>query len=178
MRVSPRDDLLHALLHARDQTLHSVLEEVLEQWRKAPQQGTWILSQLAKAKELQLCHHVLQAMQENHLEVSTVHFNCVLSACARKRQWAPALMLLTEMEEIQVAYDTISFSSAINACGAIWQLALALLEKMEDQQVQLDTIALNSLVSSCEKQGRWNVALDLMSNMQASEAGHILLLYL
>ena len=35
-------------------------------------------------------------------EVSTVHFNCVLSACARKRQWAPALMLLTEMEEIQV----------------------------------------------------------------------------
>eukprot|EP00435_Cladocopium_sp_Y103_P006668 s65_g2.t1 len=100
--------------------------------------------------------------------VNGVHFNCVLSACAKNGDWPSAFALLSQMDQLEVASDMISFSSSVQACVG-WALALQLLCWAEGRRMQLDTIAMNTVLGRCAKDGRWDAALELLQRMRQHE---------
>ncbi|CAK0897888.1 unnamed protein product, partial [Prorocentrum cordatum] len=81
-------------------------------------------------------------------------------------QWQRALTLLSEMWQVKLEPDVISFSAGIGACakGKQWQQALALLHEMREVKLEPGVIY-NSATSACEKGGQWQRALALLSEM-------------
>lgn len=64
-----------------------------------------------------------------------------------------------EMEDEGVHPNTITYSTAIRACGnaGALQEALKLVDEMEDKRVKLTVATYGSAVSACQRQGNWEM---------------------
>ena len=82
-------------------------------------------------------------------------------------RWKLALKMLKQMRRDKVAPDTVTFSSAIAACGSAgeWQRALLLLPLMASAGVSPNTITFSSCITACEKKGEWRPALQVLETM-------------
>ena len=71
------------------------------------------------------------------------------------------------MRREKVPPDTVTFSSAIAACGSAgeWQRALLLLPLMAAAGVSPNTITFSSCITACEKKGEWRPALEVLETM-------------
>ena len=63
--------------------------------------------------------------------------------------------------------DTVSYSSAISACGnrAKWERTVVLLDEMRRWHVELDVISFTASVTACGKDEQWESALRLLDVM-------------
>ena len=93
---------------------------------------TAIISNLARRRNLRIANAVWDWIDYIGIEKNTFHYNSMISACEKVRDYNKALRLLDEMKEKKVAKNEVTFSSAISACEKCgqWRTALDLLDQM------------------------------------------------
>ncbi|CAK0888794.1 unnamed protein product [Prorocentrum cordatum] len=84
-------------------------------------------------------------MCEAKLEPDVISYSAGISACEKGEQWQRALALLSEMQELNLESNAISFTiynAGISACGngEQWQWALALLTAMREAKLEPNVI--------------------------------------
>ena len=77
------------------------------------------------------------------------------------------MALLSEIWEVKLEPDVISYSAVISACekGEQWQRALSLLSEMRGVKLAPNVISYSAGISACEKGEQWQRALALLSEM-------------
>eukprot|EP00435_Cladocopium_sp_Y103_P058656 s309_g20.t1 len=103
---------------------------------------------------------LLEEMLQDDCEPDTICFNATISACEKCGQLQAVLQLMQQMDDLQVPKSIVTFSSAISASGATWQLALHFL-----CAGPRNTVSYSAAISSCEKAGNWSVMLLLLEDM-------------
>jgi pentatricopeptide repeat protein len=104
--------------------------------------------QAAKALEL------LLDMEDCNITPNVTTVTSVINACAKARQWQPALEVLEYTEtNFGLEPSVITLSAVITTCvkGGQWQKALELLESMNGRGLESHVITLNAAITACEK---------------------------
>ena len=104
------------------------------------------------------------------LPVDTVHYNVLISACARPRRWKEALALVDRMRKRNIARSTVTYNSLLNVLhrSGRWRLALKMLKQMRREKVPPDTVTFSSAIAACGSAGEWQRALLLLPLMAAA----------
>jgi len=107
---------------------------------------------------------------EEVLPVDTVHYNVLISACARPRRWKEALALVDRMRKRNIARSTVTYNSLLNVLhrSGRWRLALKMLKQMRREKVPPDTVTFSSAIAACGSAGEWQRALLLLPLMAAA----------
>mmetsp|Transcript_63365 Transcript_63365/g.185248 ORF Transcript_63365/g.185248 Transcript_63365/m.185248 type:complete len:730 (-) Transcript_63365:79-2268(-) len=120
------------------------------------------------------------------IEVNTQDLNSVISACEKDSRWEEALWLMHQMQTVGPPPDARSFAFTIHAVAKgfgvgtddtrRWAWSLALLQQMMCPEVgsvhrigavpTAQTWA--AVVAACSRARKWNVALTMLSQMEAS----------
>jgi len=122
-------------LSGRDVDVFRELDDALEEHVAVFQSGkavTAIISNLARRRNLRLAGVVWDWIDSVGIKKNTFHYNSMISACEKVRDYNRALRLMDEMKEKNVQKNEVTFSSAISACEKCgqWRTALDLLEQM------------------------------------------------
>jgi len=104
---------------------------------------------------------------EATLPVDTVHYNVMISACARPRRWREALELFDRMRKRNVERSTVTYNSLLHVMhrAGRWKLSLKMLKQMRRDKVPPDTITFSSAIAACGSAGEWQRALLLLPLM-------------
>jgi len=104
------------------------------------------------------------------LPVDTVHYNVMISACARPRRWKEALELFDRMRKRNVERSTVTYNSLLHVMhrAGRWRLALKLLKQMRREKVAPDTVTFSSAIAACGSAGEWQRALLLLPLMASA----------
>eukprot|EP00533_Pseudo-nitzschia_delicatissima_P000321 CAMPEP_0116104202 /NCGR_PEP_ID=MMETSP0327-20121206/14318_1 /TAXON_ID=44447 /ORGANISM="Pseudo-nitzschia delicatissima, Strain B596" /LENGTH=1065 /DNA_ID=CAMNT_0003596415 /DNA_START=80 /DNA_END=3277 /DNA_ORIENTATION=- len=129
---------------------------------------TAIISNLARRRNLRIANAVWDWIDYIGIEKNTFHYNSMISACEKVRDYNKALRLLDEMKEKKVAKNEVTFSSAISACEKCgqWRTALDLLDQMKKEGAGQTAIAYNAAISACEKGLVPHKALEIFEQMK------------
>mmetsp|Transcript_26325 Transcript_26325/g.72362 ORF Transcript_26325/g.72362 Transcript_26325/m.72362 type:complete len:1102 (-) Transcript_26325:190-3495(-) len=129
---------------------------------------TAIISNLARRRNLRIANAVWDWIDHIGIEKNTFHYNSMISACEKVRDYNKALRLLDEMKEKKVAKNEVTFSSAISACEKCgqWRIALDLLDQMKKEGAGQTAIAYNAAISACEKGLVPHKALEIFEQMK------------
>jgi len=129
---------------------------------------TAIISNLARRRNLRVANAVWDWIDYIGIEKNTFHYNSMISACEKVRDYKKALRLLDEMKEKKVAKNEVTFSSAISACEKCgqWRTALDLLDQMKKEGAGQTAIAYNAAISACEKGLVPHKALEIFEQMK------------
>lgn len=72
-------------------------------------------------------------------------------------------MLMSRMRQAGLRPTSISYSSAIAACGPTnWRLAVSLLEEAKAEGIHMDAICYNAAISAVGHAGEWQKALEIL----------------
>ncbi|CAE8635084.1 unnamed protein product, partial [Polarella glacialis] len=79
-------------------------------------------------------------------------------------RWQGAVGLLSQMLEMKVTPDDISYGVVVTACqkgsdGRQWARALEFFAAMQRQSLQPNVIAYEAALSACEQSQNWSLAL-------------------
>jgi len=129
---------------------------------------TAIISNLARRRNLRVANAVWDWIDYIGIEKNTFHYNSMISACEKVRDYTKALRLLDEMKEKKIAKNEVTFSSAISACEKCgqWRMALDLLDQMKKEGAGQTAIAYNAAISACEKGLVPHKALEIFEQMK------------
>ena len=96
------------------------------------QEGVSAILIFKQAGDAAGCLAVLRDLEERGHKPSIYHYNPLLAAAGKNRNWRGALSLFKEMGQKGIKPDTITYSSTISACEKCgqWQTALELFEEM------------------------------------------------
>lgn len=138
----------------------------------------------AKGKMWRKALDILDEMRTRGVQPSEVTYSVAITACGNGGQWQRALELLNQMRMKGMPINVITYSSTISALakaarrnlkgtvggeGSADELstkALDLLEQMKKEGVEPDAYSYSGAISACASAGRWQEALDLMSQMK------------
>ncbi|CAE8626437.1 unnamed protein product [Polarella glacialis] len=101
--------------------------------------------------------------------------NRSLHAYATVSSWAGALSLLNGATAARVSPDSITFTSAINACkrGSQWRLSVRLLDIMVSCSVRADAVSMSAAMSVYQKGQLWPAALHLLYSNSSLVSGSL-----
>eukprot|EP00928_Gymnodinium_smaydae_P032806 TRINITY_DN23672_c0_g2_i1.p1 TRINITY_DN23672_c0_g2~~TRINITY_DN23672_c0_g2_i1.p1 ORF type:complete len:707 (-),score=122.39 TRINITY_DN23672_c0_g2_i1:85-2205(-) len=94
-------------------------------------------------------------------------------------RWTEALGLLSEMAQVQLPSNLITFNAVLSAIeqGHRWDAALSLLMDACVHGLTPKTISANIVISACEKSGEWYRGLALFEDMLGRGMRHSLVSY-
>ncbi|CAN0573441.1 unnamed protein product, partial [Laminaria digitata] len=111
-----------------------------------------------------------------------ITFTSVISAASRSGRVAQAEKILDRMRLEGVAPNAATYNAVISGCsssggsgggggggGGEWRRALQVLERMEAetrQEARPEALSYSLVIKACGRDGRWETALDLLSEMQ------------
>ena len=134
----------------------------LQTWLHHPKLVTRILGRVASTQP-STAHHVLNFMQSQQIKTNAFHYTAVIAGCARKvpSEWEVAIRLLQQMVTCEIQQDTLTFNSAINACGKSvqWEASLFLVDSMAHVDLEVGTDSMNSVIGACTRGAQWERAL-------------------
>jgi len=148
------------------ETVGGVLDEA--DWGTTPEQLTALMMVVHKAQRWRAAAMLADWAQHQGLELSTMQYNLLISACARTRP-RRALAIFRRMQASAVVCDAVSYNNAIAAASrsSNLELALQLFEQMVKAGIPPTTISFNSAISACAKAADWKRALILFRQMEA-----------
>jgi pentatricopeptide repeat domain-containing protein 1 len=90
-----------------------------------------VIGALAKKLQWRRALQLLDVMDENHVPMTVVTYNTVISACARAGEVGMAKSLLVKMRKQGLTPNTISFNAVMSACASTsrWRDALSILDQ-------------------------------------------------
>eukprot|EP00929_Paragymnodinium_shiwhaense_P097491 TRINITY_DN59152_c0_g1_i1.p1 TRINITY_DN59152_c0_g1~~TRINITY_DN59152_c0_g1_i1.p1 ORF type:complete len:1017 (+),score=235.70 TRINITY_DN59152_c0_g1_i1:94-3144(+) len=125
-----------------------------------------VINACEKGEAWELAVELMHAMREARIIPDQITYNTVISACGKSHQWQRALLLVHELPSVRLSADAITWSVVVNACQRAQQtdLAMNLLGGGGWQRDgNDDVIACSNAVAVCEAGGRWELALQLLS---------------
>ncbi|OLQ02068.1 Pentatricopeptide repeat-containing protein, chloroplastic [Symbiodinium microadriaticum] len=129
---------------------------------------TSVIGACAKAAQWQAALATFQATVAAAVRPNTVTCNSLVDAMASSSgQWQRALSFLSELAQLEVQSDEITWTSAIRACESCseWQWSIALLDGMSVWNIMPNIVSYASVVRACRWSGAWSCALALMERM-------------
>lgn len=126
------------------ETVGGVLDQA--DWGTTPEQLTALMMVVHKAQRWRAAAMLADWAQHQGLELSTMQYNLLISACARTRP-RRALAIFRRMQASAVACDAVSYNNAIAAASrsSNLELALQLFEQMVKAGIPPTTISFNRL---------------------------------
>ena len=147
---------LQLLRHSRDRQLQATAVSYNSAAKTMGPMGPGPMEPMA-SRHWPCAIELLDAMHSNQISSDQVSLTAVMAACDPS-QWQTVLLL------IEPRSDVISFTTAINTCGAAqqWQMALQLLSQMSNDKVLPNQFSFGAAISACEKASEWTWALHLL----------------
>lgn len=99
------------------------------------------------------------------MQLSTMHYNLLLSACAR----AQPPRAFEIFDRMRAPRDVVTYNTAMAAALNHGEpgKALAYFEQMGAEEVEPSTISFNTAIAACTKLADWELALELFRRMEA-----------
>lgn len=97
-----------------------------------------------------------------------IHYNVLISICAKPRRWKDALDVHARMQARGVEQTTVTYNTLLNVLekSSRWKIALKMLKEMQARNVAPNTITFSTAISACARAGEWERALEVFEMMQ------------
>eukprot|EP01041_Mallomonas_annulata_P005342 gene5342-10686_t len=164
-------DIFDATLYAKKINNSTGIIELVDTYLSNPKSRidkhliTSIISSFGDVGLLGRSIAMLKDMQKYGVTPNEFHYGAVIQSCRKAGQWEMSLALLERMKKSNIPHsekrniprDTVSYSIAITAYGQ-----LGLMEESITLFNSIDTGVYNALITACERNGYWDVAMDLL----------------
>ena len=104
---------------------------------------------------------LLDQLSQKWISSDQLSLTAVMASC--QNQWQLVLQLMRPDGSESNDLDVISYTTAINSCGAAkqWERALSFFNEMSNQLVP-NRISFGAVISACEKASEWTWAVHLL----------------
>ncbi|CAK9047348.1 unnamed protein product [Durusdinium trenchii] len=107
------------------------------------------LKSLAQARQAGKARRLLATLQADGRKLTVQHYNSVIHACCKAREWQQAIAMLSFM--VEVPPETWSYNAVIGVCQRCkrWQAAVSLLQQMAEASVEENVISYTWAMDAC-----------------------------